>query len=138
MEINTKRNYYHKYQKYLNKYLEAIFNGARGGGGGGGGPYTSSCSLNSKGNKLNQIGLDKYLHYKKVSCQDLEWVINSCNKTNDPDELKRLSSQYLQCAEDRESFSEDCVVSIDDNHQHAIDRMREYHQGCEERLKNFN
>ena len=126
MTTNNVNSYYHKYQKYLNKYLEAI---------GGGGPYNRSCSANSNGNKLNQFGLDKYLHYKKVSCQDLEWVINSCNKTNDPDELKRLSDQYLQCAEDRESFSEDCVVSIDDHHQHAIDRMREYHEGCEERLK---
>ena len=117
-------DYVYKYEKYLKKYLEAC----------GGGIYKPSCSRNEGGTKLNKSGLSKYLDYKKGSCQDLDWDNNSCDSTNDKDEIRDISNQYLQCAEDRESFSEDCVVSIDSNHQHAIDKMKWYHKQCEEKM----
>ena len=120
--------YCYKYNKYRNKYTNAK--------GGNKGPYTEACSRNST--KLNNEGLTKYLHYKKGSCQDLDWDINSCDKTDDPEEIEELMDQYGQCAEDRISFSEDCVISIDENHQHAIDRMKSYQQECKDKLQKCN
>ena len=117
-----------KYLKYRNKYYQAK-------AGGNIGTYTETCSRNKYGSKLNKIGLDKYLHYKKGSCHDLGWDVNSCKLTNDPKDIKLFSEGYKQCAVDREKFSEVCVISIDANHQYAIDRMKKYAKECDDKLK---
>ena len=67
------KSYAYKYNKYLYKCREVVGAGVKNG------TYTETCSNNNNGNKLNRIGLDKYLNYKKGSCDDLGWNINSCN-----------------------------------------------------------
>ena len=124
----------HKYRHKLNKYLHKIKFISYGGKNIIKiGTYTQTCS-NNKGNKLNKIGLEKYLNYKKGSCGNLGWEVNSCKLTNNLNKIKSLAEKYISCAEDRENFSNMCVVNIDSNHQHAIDRMDKYGKECEEKL----
>ena len=63
----------YKLEKYRTRYSHLV----KGGEKIRIGPYTETCSSNSYGSKLNKEGLDKYLDYKKGSCDKLEWKVNS-------------------------------------------------------------